>query len=364
MRVPVAAFEVCSTSFLGADGKPLGELPDFAADRDSMVDMYRVMVLTRTYDAKAVALQRTGRIGTFASSLGQEAVAVGIGAAMTPDDVLVPSFREQGAQFQRGVTPADLLAYWGGDERGSAFPGAPNDFPICVPIGTQAAQATGVALAMQIRHEPRVVVCVFGDGATSRGDVYESMNYAGVRRLPVVFVVNNNQWAISVPRSAQTAAATLAQKAVAAGIVGEQVDGNDVVAVRAVVGEAIERARRGEGATLVEALTYRLTDHTTADDASRYRSDAEVSEHWKLEPVVRLRNHLVERGWWGREQEEELLAECAATIDAAVTEYEAMPPREPTMMFDHLYAVLPAAYESQRAEVAAAAAAEGGAQHE
>lgn len=349
------------TSYVDRDGRALGELPKIVAAPHELERLYRAMVLTRTFDAKAVSLQRTGRIGTFASSLGQEAVSVGVGAAMTAPDVLVPSFREQGAQFLRGVTPAEMLAYWGGDERGSDFAVARHDFPICVPIGTQAPHAVGVALAFQLRHEPRVAVCVFGDGATSRGDVYEAMNYAGVRRLPVVFVVNNNQWAISVPRRSQSAAATLAQKAIAAGIAGEQVDGNDVVAVRAVVGEAIERARRGEGATLVEALTYRLTDHTTADDASRYRSDAEVSEHWKLEPVARLRNHLVERGWWGREQEEELLAECSATIDAAVAEYEALPPRAPTTMFDHLYAVLPAAYESQRAEVAAAA--EGGARH-
>ncbi len=317
--------------------------------------MYRAMVLTRTFDAKAVALQRTGRLGTFASSLGQEGVAVGMGTAMRPEDVLVPAFREQGAMFVRGVSPTELLLYWGGDERGSDFAEARHDFPICVPIGTQAPHATGVALAMQLKGESRVAVCAIGDGATSRGDVYEAMNFAGVRRLPVVFVVNNNQWAISVPRSSQSSAETLAQKAIAAGIPGEQVDGNDVIAVRAVVHDAVERASVGDGPALIEALTYRLADHTTADDASRYRSDDEVSERWRHEPVARLRDLLVARGEWGRDEEESLLTECAETIDRAVTDYEATPPLPAGSMFDHLYAVLPNAYRTQLAEVTEAA---------
>lgn len=350
MRRTVASFEVTSTAHLSPDGTPLGELPAFAADADELVRMYRAMVFTRTYDAKAVALQRTGRIGTFGSSLGQEAVSVGVGSAMRDEDVLVPSFREQGAQFLRGVTPAELFFYWGGDERGSAFRHGPavHDFPNCVPIGTQAAHATGAALAFQLRGEARVAVCVVGDGATSRGDVYESMNFAGVRGLPVVYVVNDNQWAISLPRGRQSATATLAQKAIAAGIRGEQVDGNDVIAVRDVVGAAIERARRGEGPTLVECLTYRLTDHTTADDASRYRSDAEVSEHWKEEPIVRLRSYLVSLGCWDRDHEEALLADCAAEVDRGVTEYESAPPRDPVSIFEHLFETLPDAYRSQR----------------
>jgi pyruvate dehydrogenase E1 component alpha subunit len=352
VRTEVASFHVDWTGFVSADGTLADDHPPVADDPAELAAMYRAMVLTRTFDAKAVALQRTGRLGTFASSLGQEAVAVGVGSAMRPDDVLVPSFREQGAMFLRGVAPHELLLYWGGDERGSDFAAARDDFPICVPIGTQAPHATGVALAFRLRDEPRVAVCVLGDGATSRGDVYESMNFAGARRLPVVFVVNDNQWAISVPRSAQSAAETLAQKAIAAGFPGEQVDGNDVVAVRAVVGDALERARRGDGPTLVEALTYRLADHTTADDASRYRPDDEVSERWRHDPVARLRELLVRNGHWGREQEEHLLAECEAAIDREVAAYEATPPLPPTAMFDHLHATLPLAYRSQLAELA------------
>ncbi len=351
MRHEVASFRIRATSYIGPDGTVASDLPAFASDPEQLIGMYRAMVLTRTFDAKAVALQRTGRLGTFASSLGQEAIAVGIGTAMAPDDVLVPSFREQGAMFLRGVVPNELLLYWGGDERGNDFAGQRHDFPICVPIGTQAAHAVGVALAMQLNHERRVAVCSFGDGATSRGDVYESMNFAGVRQLPVVFVINNNQWAISVPRSAQSAAVTLAQKAIGAGIAGEQVDGNDVIAVRAVLTDAIERARSGGGPMVVEALTYRLTDHTTADDASRYRPDAEVSERWKAEPIARLRDFLVHQGHWAREREEQLIDECAAEIDAAVQDYEGYRPMPPTSMFEHLYATLPHAYLAQRAEL-------------
>lgn len=351
VRNQVASFQVDMTSFVASDGTTTDDLPAFAHDTDELIAMYRAMVLTRTFDAKAVALQRTGRLGTFASSLGQEAVAVGIGAAMNDDDVLVPSFREQGAMFMRGVDPADLLLYWGGDERGSDFAAQRRDFPICVPIGTQAAQAAGVALAIQLRGDPHVAVCALGDGATSRGDVYESMNYAGVRGLPVVFAINNNQWAISVPRAKQSAAETLAQKSVACGFDGVQVDGNDVRAVRAVVSEAIEHARGGGGPRLVEALTYRLADHTTADDASRYRADEEVSAQWKHDPVALVRNQLVDAGIWGRAREEQLLAECSALIEAAVVAYEEREPESAAAIFDHLYETLPAAYTAQRADV-------------
>jgi pyruvate dehydrogenase E1 component alpha subunit len=310
------------------------------------------MVRTRTFDEVAVGLQRTGRLGTFASSLGQEAVAVGIGAAMTESDVLVPSFREQGVQLWRGATPVELFLYWGGDERGSDFAVPRQDFPVCIPIGSHPPHAIGIALAFQLRHEPRVAVCVLGDGATSKGDVYEAMNYAGVRQLPVVFVVNNNQWAISLPRSAQTAAVTLAQKAIAAGLACEQVDGNDVIAVRERMSLAIERARSGGGSTVVEALTYRLGDHTTADDAGRYRRDEDVGEAWKKEPLARLRSYLKSNGLWTDEDEEAVLTTCRQEMNAAAEEYLAIPPRDPASMFDHLYETLPGAFAAQRAAVA------------
>jgi pyruvate dehydrogenase E1 component alpha subunit len=298
------------------------------------------MVLTRAFDEKAVALQRTGRLGTYPSSLGQEAVTVGIGSAMRPDDVLLPSFREQGAQLWRGVGMAELLLYWGGDERGSNFAGPREDFPICIPVAGHAPHAAGVALAFKLRGEARAAVCVMGDGGTSKGDFYEALNLAGVWHLPVVFVINNNQWAISVPRTAQTAAETLAQKGIAAGVEGIQVDGNDVIAVCDTVEQSLAKARSGGGGTLVEALTYRLGDHTTSDDASRYRDDAAVSEHWKDEPIGRLRRHLTQLGAWTRDDEERLFADCRVRVEQAVADYLAMPPEEPAAMFDHVYAAL------------------------
>jgi pyruvate dehydrogenase E1 component alpha subunit len=347
----VARFQIDRTGFIAPDGTVGGVLPAFARERATLVSLYRWMVLTRTFDARAVALQRTGRLGTYASSLGQEAVAVGLAHAMQPDDVLLPSFREHGAQLMRGVTMKELFLYWGGDERGSDFAGPRHDFPVCIPIGSHAPQAAGVALALKLRRQPHAAVAVFGDGATSKGEVYEAMNLAGAWALPLVFVVSNNQWAISVPRRAQTAAATLAQKAIAAGFDGVQVDGNDVVAVAEVVGQALDKARGGGGPTLVEALTYRLADHTTVDDASRYRDDAEVATHWKDEPIVRLRAHLTAAHGWTRDEEQALIAGCTAEVEQAAQAYLAEPPQPPASIFDHLYAELPPALARQRAQL-------------
>ncbi|WP_418953441.1 pyruvate dehydrogenase (acetyl-transferring) E1 component subunit alpha [Zeimonas sediminis] len=347
----VARFEICRSGFIAADGKVGAELPAFARERATLVALYRSMVLTRAFDAKAVALQRTGRLGTYASSLGQEAVAVGLAHPMTPEDVLLPSFREHGSQLMRGVSMKELFLYWGGDERGNDFAGPRRDFPVCIPIGSHAPHAAGVALALKLRGEGGAAVAVFGDGATSKGDVYEAMNLAGAWQLPLVFVVNDNQWAISVPRAAQTAAETLAQKAIAAGFEGLQVDGNDVVAVAHAVGEALRKARSGGGPTLVEALTYRLADHTTVDDASRYRDDAEVAGHWKEEPVARLRAHLVAEHGWTKDEEEALIEACAAEVEAGSEAYLAQPPEPPEAIFDHLHAELPTALAGQRSRM-------------
>jgi pyruvate dehydrogenase E1 component alpha subunit len=347
----VAEFEIHHTRFMDDDGRVLKPLPAFAESRDAIVDLYRAMVITRVFDAKAIALQRTGRLGTYGSSLGQEAVGVGIGDAMHEDDLLVPSFREHGAQLRRGVQPMELFQYWGGDERGSDYAGPREDFPISVTVGGHAPHAAGVALAFKLRGEARAAVCVFGDGATSKGDVYEAMNIAGAWQLPVIFVVDNNQWAISTPRGDQTAAQTLAQKAIAAGFEGEQVDGNDIIAVRHAARTAIDRARAGAGPHLIECLTYRLSDHTTADDASRYRDDAEVSRWWQHDPIARLRTHLTGNLDWQREEEEALLKECNAEVDAAAADYLMLEPQPPEAIFDHLYAQLPPALEAQRQQL-------------
>jgi pyruvate dehydrogenase E1 component alpha subunit len=344
----VARFEIRYGRFLDPKGNAVRPLPDFARDRAQLVALYRAMVLARRFDAKAVALQRTGRLGTFASALGQEAVPIGIASAMRAEDLLLPSFREHGAQLWRGVSPVELFLFWGGDERGSDFAEAREDFPVCVPVGTHAPHAVGVALAFKLRREKRVAVCLFGDGATSKGDVAEALNVAGVWQLPVVFVINNNRWAISLPVVQQTAAETLAQKAIAAGIEGEQVDGNDVIAVHEAVERALAKARAGGGPHLIEALTYRLGDHTTADDASRYRNGPEVSARWAEEPIARLRNYLVAGGMWGKADEERLLSEVTLTIERAAEIYLATPPQGPKAMFDFTYERLPKDLVEQR----------------
>jgi pyruvate dehydrogenase E1 component alpha subunit len=350
----VAEFKIGYRQYLDPSGKLTGETPAFANDRETMIALYRAMMLTRIFDNKAIALQRTGQIGTYPSCIGEEAVGVGYASVMTDKDVMLVTYREQAAQIWRGVTLTELLLYWGGDERGCDYSGPREDFPVAVPIATHIPHAVGVAAAFKLRREPRVAVCALGDGATSKGDFYESINVAGVWRLPVVFVVINNGWAISMPVAKQTATKTLAQKAVAGGIPGVQIDGNDVIAVRQVVGEAIERARNGGGPGLIEALTYRMRDHTTADDATRYRREEEVSAAWKKDPIVRLRTYLGDRGWWSKEAEEQLVAACKGKVEAAVAEYLAIPPPQPESMFDHLFETLPASLAWQRNKLAGA----------
>jgi 2-oxoisovalerate dehydrogenase E1 component alpha subunit len=345
----VARFEIHYSQFLDPQGKAVQPLPEFARDAKNLVALYHWMTLMRAYDAKAIALQRTGQLGTFASLLGHEAINAAIGSAMTPDDVFLMTYRENGAQLMRGVRIEDLFLYWGGDERGCDTAGARKDFPICVTIAAHATHAVGVAYAMKLRKEPRVAVCTLGDGATSKGDFYEGLNAASTWKLPLVYIVTNNQWAISVPRKAQTAAQTLAQKAVAAGVEGLQVDGNDIIAVRHALDQALAKARSGGGPTLIEAVTYRLSDHTTADDASRYRSPDELAEAWKAEPVLRLRSYLMANGAWDKAREDALLKECNERVQAAAQAYLDTPPPSAEQMFDHLYARLPAAIAKQRA---------------
>ena len=344
----VATFSIEHYRVLDEKSEVVSDLPPFARDPQALVAMYRAMVLTRTFDSRAVAMQRTGKLGTFASSLGQEAVSIGIGSAMDDDDVLVPAYREHGAQFMRGMPMQNTLLYWGGDERGSDFPGvARKDFPNAVPIATQIPHAVGAAFAMKLKGEKRAVVGVVGDGGTSKADFYEAMNMAGVWKAPMVLVVNNNQWAISLHRSKQTAAETIAQKAIAFGIPGLQVDGNDVIAVRRCVADALDRAKRGEGPTLVEAVCYRLCDHTTADDATRYRTTEEVNAAWKIEPVARLREYLAREGAWNKDREEALQKECADAVAKAVEAYQSTPMPPVDFMFDHLYATLPPSMQAQ-----------------
>src|SRR5690349_2298544 len=308
------------------------------------------MSFVRVFDTKSIALQRTGKLGTYASCLGMEAAHVAIGSAMKKDDVFAPMYREYGAQFQRGVQPREVLMYWGGDERGNAFVNQPHDFAWSVPIATQCLHAAGAALAFKIRKEPRVAVTVVGDGGSSKGDFYGAINVAGAMTLPLVAVIVNNQWAISVPRRMQTGAKTLAQKGIAAGLECLQVDGNDLVAMRAAMDHAIKRARHGHGGMVIEAVTYRLSDHTTADDARRYRADDEVKAAWQREPLKRLKAYLVGLNAWTDKEEEDWKADCAQRVDAEVNAYLETKSQPVEAMFDYTWAELPADLAAQRAQ--------------
>ncbi|TGN41111.1 pyruvate dehydrogenase (acetyl-transferring) E1 component subunit alpha [Marinobacter confluentis] len=345
-------FRVDSVCYLDDQGAPLGDLPPQAKDTDRLLAAYRNMVLTRTFDAKTIALQRTGKCGTYPSVLGHEVTGTAIGQSMARSDVFVPYYRDQATHILRGVSLTELLLYWGGDERGSAWKHCPEDLPIAVPIATQSCHAVGVAAAMRIRGESRAVVCCIGDGGTSKGDFSESNNLAGAWHLPVVFMVINNQWAISTPRSIQTGADTIAQKAIGAGLPGHIVDGNDFFAVTEALDNALERARAGKGGAVIEALTYRLGDHTTADDATRYRSSDDLRQAWEKDGVKRLQNYLHRAGFWSAERETSLQADCRRIVDQAVEDYLATEAEPPTAMMDYLFETLPEALKSQRERIA------------
>lgn len=314
-------------------------------------EIYRDMVRMRAMDDKALKLQRQGRMGTWPPIKGQEAIQAGVAHAMDEADWLLPAFREHGIMLLRGVPGHLIYAYWAGDERGSAYPEGVRVFPVAVPVGSQWQHGTGVGLSLKLRGEKAVAVTLGGDGSTSEGDFHEAMNCAGVFQTNSVFVIQNNQWAISIPLHQQTAAETLAQKAHAYGFPGIQVDGNDVFAVYAAAAEALTRARSGGGPTLIEAVTYRLGDHTTADDASRYREDEEVAKWQQRDPIARLRVFLEGRDLWDDDQEHALLEEVHAWVDAQVAALEAMPPQDPSDLFTHMYADLPPHLAEQMAEV-------------
>ena len=349
MSAIVARFEIPYTQLLNPLGELCGPLPAYADDSAVLLDLYRNMVRARLFDKKAIALQRTGKMGTYAPINGQEAISTAIGHAMRIDDVFIPYYRDYAAQFQRGVKMSEILAYWGGDERGSQFACDSEDLPICVPIASQCLHAAGVAFAFQYRQENRVAVVCIGDGGTSEGDFYEAMNVAGAWKLPVVFVINSNQWAISVHISQQTAAQTLAQKAIAAGFEGVQVDGNDILATRQVVGEAIEKARFGGGPTLIEALTFRLSDHTTADDATRYQPQEAVDAALINEPIQRFKRFLEQQHLWDEVQESALLAACVKEVQDEVDVYLNRPIQPISSVFDYHFETIPDYLMEQRA---------------
>lgn len=343
-----AQFQIEYLQYLGPDGKPVAELPQAFRDPAALVPLFKQMLFVRTFDAKAIALQRTGKLGTYAACLGHEATHVGIGASMQPEDVFAPSYREYGAQFMRGVQPRDVLMYWGGDERGNDFAGPKQDYPWCVPIATQCLMAAGAALSFKLRKQARVAVACCGDGGSSKTDFYAALNSAGAYTLPLVLCVINNGWAISVPRKAQTGAETLAQKGIAGGLHCLQVDGNDLVAVLEAMRRATTRARSGMGGSVIEFMTYRLHDHTTADDARRYRGEDEVKAAWTREPMLRLRQYLTDMKVWDEAQEKAWIEECGKKVDVEINAYLETAVQPVEAMFDYLYADPPPDLLAQR----------------
>ena len=339
-------FQVDYLSILDSDGM-LDAALDPAIPPDDLKKMYRAMLLARRLDERMVRLQRQGRIGTFAPLKGQEASQIGSVATLTSHDWMVPSFRETASMLWRGWPIEKLLLFFAGYLEGGQPAPEQRDLPITIPVATQLPHAVGLAYAAQYKDDDAVVMVYFGDGATSEGDFHEAANFAGVWQVPVVFLCQNNQWAISVPLKKQTNSRTIAQKALAYGFAGIQVDGNDLLAVYAATREAVARARAGEGPTLIECVTYRLGVHTTADDPTKYRSDDEVKAWERKDPLTRLTAYLERQGVTVAGLESEIDAEIAA----AVERFEATPPPDPVTIFDHVYAERPAHLEQQRTEL-------------
>jgi pyruvate dehydrogenase E1 component alpha subunit len=307
---------------LDLDGQLLGYEPDLSPD--AMADLYSWMVFGRQLDERGLQLQRQGRLGVWGPMIGQEAAQAGLGLAMRPGDWVFPSYREAIVLSMRGLALTDLFAYY----RGLYWPADPlktGAFPIQIVIGDQSLHAVGAGMGFSLQHQPHVAVGVIGDGATSQGDFLEALNFAGVFEAHTVLFVQNNHWAISMPRSRQTASETLAQKGLGAGVTAVLVDGNDALAVYAVSQWALERARAGQGPALVEALTYRIGAHTTADDPRRYQPADEIEDWRTRDPLPRLRRYLERRGLWDDAAEREARADALGRIDRAVEEAEAMP---------------------------------------
>lgn len=335
-------------TYLDEQGVLLQPLPDSLSERKSLIELYRTLVTSRLFDETAINLQRTGIIGTYASNRGQEAIGTAIGKAMLADDVFIPYYRDIAAQIQRGVTLVEILQYWGGDERGSRFSNGIKDFPLCVPIATQLCHAIGIAYALKYKTKPNVAVVTCGDGATSKGDFYESLNIAGAMSLPTLFIVNNNQWAISVPLAHQTASETMAHKAFSAGIDAIRVDGNDVLAMLIGVERSLQQIRSTNKPCLIEAISYRICDHTTADDASRYMKPQQLNEASKKEPLIRFKQFLMEQYSWTKNEDQDLHTQVQLQVDVAVDTYKKLPDQQYGEFFDHMYEQIPADLAEQK----------------
>jgi len=342
----LAEFKVEYLQILDENGKVDEQLMPKISDK-FVKKFYESMILIRLFDSKAIALQRQGRIGTYASLQGQEATQVAPVSALTDDDWLIPSYREGGAMILRGFPMSKIFQFWGGDERGHYVKGPPHILPIAIPVSSQTLHGAGIAMALKLQKKKAAALCYFGDGASSKGDFHEAANFAGVFKAPCVFMCCNNQWAISLPRKRQTASETIAQKAIAYGFEGIQVDGNDIFAMYKATTDALKKAYAGKGPTLIEAYTYRLGDHTTSDSAKKYRDANEVEEWKKRDPITRLQKYMKDKSLWDEKYEDEVQTKSKETIEAAVKEFENTPPPEVDDIFKYTFAEMPAELQEQ-----------------
>ena len=304
---------------------------------EEIIGFYLQMLLIRAFDRKCLAMQRQGRLGTYIQIKGQEACQIGSALALKDEDWVFPIYRDSGLLIARNHPIVQILQYWKGDERSMKSPEGINNFPISIPVGTHIPHAVGAAFASKLLGKKEVALVSFGDGATSKGDFHEGLNFAGVFKTPVIFLCQNNQFAISIPLKKQTASETIAQKAVAYGIEGVQVDGNDVFGVYKIVKDAVEKARKGGGAALVECYTYRMADHSTSDDSARYRSKEEQEEWGKKDPIERLEKFMFRKGLLNESEKQKILEESQKKIEKAVDEFGKVPQQDKDDMFRFVF---------------------------
>jgi pyruvate dehydrogenase E1 component alpha subunit len=338
-------FNVIDDSGKLVNSKWLGDIGD-----KTILKAYKFMQYVRTADEMCISYQRQGRLYTFPPNLGQEAIATAAGFVMKKEDWLVPSYREVAAWLLKGASLKDIFLLWGGNEEGAMFSGAENILPVSVPIASQLLHAVGIGFALKYKNKDGVIYAFVGDGGTSEGDFHEALNFAGVWKTPVIFVIQNNQYAISVPVNKQTAAKNLAIKSVAYGIPGIRVDGNDFLAMHRALTEASKFATDGNGPLLIEAVTYRKGAHTTSDDPSIYRTSEEETEWSVKDPIKRLRSYLINNKLWISSEDEKLIEGYKKEIDAQFLEYEKHPEYKLDDVFDHMYKEIPDILKKQKVE--------------
>lgn len=346
----IASLDIKRLEILNIDGTFDKALMPKVSDK-LLLEMYRLMFQIRAFDERAILLQRSGRLGTYPMITGQEATQCVPPLALKPSDWVVPTYRGGGVYFARGMQMRYGLLYWAGDDRGTHFPEGNNDMIFSIPVGTHLTQVAGLAWGQKLKGQGGVAMTYCGDGTSSKGDLHEALTFAGQFKLPAIYIIENNGWAISVPRKRQAASQTLAQKAWGYGVHGVQVDGNDALAVFAAAAEAVARARKGDGATLIECETYRMGHHTTADDATRYRDDKDVEAWKKKDPIARFKKFLTAKKLWDEKKEKDLAAKTQSWIDGEVKAYEEFPAPNPLNMFADNYDKAPRALIEQRAEL-------------